>query len=170
MKPLDAKLVVGVVMLTACLGSLVAQSDRFRERDGGWVAPSKAAGKANPLAHRADVVAGGQKLFRQRCSTCHGDDGRGTRRAPDLVDADVQGQTDGALFWKITGGNTRGGMPSFSFLPSAQRWQLVLHLRVLARDADTSSAKGKPPRVDTVATTKRAPQRIISATADLPVR
>lgn len=35
---------------------------------------------------------------------------------------------------KITSGNTHGGMPSFSFLPKAQRWQLVMHLRALGRD------------------------------------
>jgi hypothetical protein len=44
----------------------------------------------------------------------------------------VQVQTDGALFWKISTGNTRKGMPAFSFLPEAQRWQLVLRLRTLA--------------------------------------
>jgi len=43
----------------------------------------------------------------------------------------VQQQSDGALFWKITNGNLGRGMPSFSALPEAQRWQLVLFLRRL---------------------------------------
>ena len=170
MKRLDARLFVVAVTLMASLGPLVAQSDRLRERDPDWMAPSKEAGKSNPLAHRADVVAGGQKVFGQRCIMCHGDEGRGTSRAPNLVAADIQAQTDGALFWKISGGNTRGGMPSFSFLPEAQRWQLVLYLRVLARDAHTSSAKAAPPRVDTEVTPKRDSRRAISATADSPIR
>jgi hypothetical protein len=42
---------------------------------------------------------------------------------------DVQAQSDGALFWKISSGNTHSGMPAFSFLPEPQRWQLVLRLR-----------------------------------------
>jgi hypothetical protein len=46
----------------------------------------------------------------------------------------VQSQRDGALFWKISTGNTREGMPAFSFLPEPQRWQLVLHVRGLADD------------------------------------
>lgn len=129
---------VGVFVLTVallvCVAPLVAQTDRVRERDPGWIAPPKDAGQSNPLAGRSNVVAGGQKVYGQRCHACHGDDGRGTKRAPSLVEADVQAQTDGALFWKITGGNTRTGMPSFSFLPQAQRWQLVLHLRRLARE------------------------------------
>jgi hypothetical protein len=44
----------------------------------------------------------------------------------------VQEQSDGVLFWKITTGNTRRGMPTFSFLPESQRWQLVLHIHRLA--------------------------------------
>jgi mono/diheme cytochrome c family protein len=133
-KARDARLLVVAVALMVRLGPLVAQSDRVREHDPDWTAPSKDAGKSNPLGQQANVVAGGRKLYGQRCNTCHGDEGRGTSRAPSLVAADVQAQTDGALFWKITGGNTLGGMPSFSFLPEAQRWQLVLHLRTLSRE------------------------------------
>jgi mono/diheme cytochrome c family protein len=134
MKTRDLSLCVVAVAWLACLGPLAAQSDRVRERDAAWTAPSKDAGQSNPLADDVNVVAGGQKLFGQRCSTCHGDDARGTARAPSLVATDVQAQPDGALFWKITSGNTYGGMPSFSFLPEAQRWQLVLQLRKLGRD------------------------------------
>jgi hypothetical protein len=32
----------------------------------------------------------------------------------------VRSQSDDALFWKISGGDTREGMPTFSFLPEAQ--------------------------------------------------
>ena len=75
------------------------------------------------------TTAGGKKIFGQRCAECHGAEARGTDRAPDLTADDLQQQSDGALFWKISSGNTRAGMPSFSFLPEAQRWQLVLSLR-----------------------------------------
>ena len=77
--------------------------------------------------HRAHLQAG------MRCTMCHGDDGRGTARAPDLTGRDVQDQTDGELFWKISTGNAHAGMPTFSFLPALQRWQLVLYLRKRAR-------------------------------------
>jgi|SRR5437899_5156916 len=94
----------------------------------GWVAPSK---DAAPLSVRTDAVRGGAKIFDQRCANCHGDGGRGTSKAPDLTQSEVQAQTDGALFWKISTGNTHAGMPSFSYLPGPQRWQLVLLLRSL---------------------------------------
>jgi mono/diheme cytochrome c family protein len=120
-----------------------AETRQIRERDPEWVAPPRAATKANPLLNRPEATAGGRKLFLQRCSTCHGEKGRGTDKAPDLTAPDAQAQGDGALFWKISGGNTRAGMPAFSFLPEPQRWQLILHLRALAQER-TSSSRDMP--------------------------
>jgi len=111
--------------------TLEAQTSSTRPHDSTWVAPAGATAKSNPLATRADAAAGGRKLFAQRCASCHRDDGRGSEKAPDLTQPDVQMQSDGALFWKISSGNTRRGMPTFSFLPEPQRWQLVMHLREL---------------------------------------
>jgi mono/diheme cytochrome c family protein len=114
------------------LTALLAYGVQVRDHDATWVAPVEEASKSNPLATRLDAVAGGRKLFHQRCSTCHGEDGRGTTRAPDLTQPAVQEQSDGVLFWKISGGNSRQGMPAFSFLPELQRWQLVLRVRAAA--------------------------------------
>lgn len=96
-----------------------------------WTAPSTSDGRANPLAARPDTEPGGAKLFKERCAQCHREDGTGTSVGPGLTGRRVQSETDGALFWKITSGNTRTGMPTFSGLPELQRWQLVLHLRAL---------------------------------------
>jgi mono/diheme cytochrome c family protein len=111
---------------------LCAADLEVRDRDADWLAPSHASAKANPLANRPDAAGGGGKLFQERCATCHGEEGRGTSKAPNLTQPEVQAQTDGALFWKISSGNTHAGMPAFSFLPEPQRWQLVLHVRALA--------------------------------------
>ncbi len=121
--------VASMFVLAAIAGSTGAGQSRG---DSQWTAPPDAAAKPNPLAGRPETVAGGRKLFHERCAMCHGEDGRGTRRGPDLT-ADVQAQTDGELFWKIGSGNTRSGMPSFSYLPPPERWQLVLFLRGLRR-------------------------------------
>lgn len=117
-----------VVLLVASASGVVAIA-QIRERDTEWTAPPEAAARLNPLAGRPETAAGGAKLFHVRCAGCHGPDGRGTSKGPDLMDAAVQAQTDGALFWKLSNGNTRAGMPSFSFLPEPQRWQLALHMR-----------------------------------------
>jgi mono/diheme cytochrome c family protein len=122
---------LGTSLLTVVfvLRSLLASGGQVRERDAAWIAPPGDASKLNPLANRADVAPGGRKLFQRYCSTCHGEDARGSTKGPDLTHRDVQAQTDGALFWKVSGGNAHQGMPSFSFLPRPQRWQLVLHVR-----------------------------------------
>ena len=125
---------------TLLLGAAIVNAEQPKiaaARESEWVAPAKANAKVNPLANRRDAAAGGGKLFQERCSVCHGDDAKGTPHGPGLTKAGVQAQSDGALFWKISSANTRTGMPTFSFLPSAQRWQLVLHLR--------SQAPMRPP-------------------------
>ncbi len=131
---------VRLVQLRGLIGAIAALvlafpglvwSGQVRERDPKWTAPSEEISRPNPLAGRRETAAGGAKVFQQRCATCHGADGRGTTKAPDLAGPDVHAQTDGALFWKISSGNAHAGMPGFSFLPEAQRWQLVLHLRAL---------------------------------------
>jgi mono/diheme cytochrome c family protein len=107
-----------------------AQNQNYQQ-DLNWRVPAEAAEKRNPLAEKPDLAAGGKKLFLRNCGECHGKSGEGLKKAADLQLPMVQGQTDGALFWKITNGNPDRGMPSFSRLPELQRWQIVLHLRTL---------------------------------------
>src|SRR5258706_11625441 len=119
---------VSVVCFVATLGTAIAQQ-ATQPKKTTWVAPAGADARANPLANRSDTVPGGRRIFLSRCSHCHGKDGTGAVRGPNLMSGRVQEQNDGALFWKITSGNTRTGMPTFSFLPELQRWQVVTYLR-----------------------------------------
>lgn len=140
-----------LVVFLALLGMVptLAQDVRPHDRDPHWAAPAKDAGRSNPLANHLEAAAGGRKLFQQRCATCHGGDGRGSAKAPDLTQPDVQAQSDGALYWKIGTGNTHSGMPAFSFLPEPRRWQLVLHLRALAaHDLSTCPSSSMVTRSD----------------------
>ena len=130
------RLVAAVVLL---IGPTLIVSAQIRDRDPDWTAPPEYESISNPLANRPETAPGGAKVFQHRCASCHGADGRGTRKAPSLVDPAVQAQTDGALFWKISRGNAHTGMPAFSFLPELQRWQLVLHLRALAARVGTGA-------------------------------
>ena len=101
--------------------------------DPNWTVPPEAAAKQNPLASKSGTAAGGRKLFMRHCAECHGTEGGGMRQkhSADLQLREVQSQSDGALFWKITNGNLSRGMPSFSRLPELQRWQIVLFIRML---------------------------------------
>jgi mono/diheme cytochrome c family protein len=135
------RLVAAIVGAAAVVGaSLTVLLAQVRERDAAWSAPAEAAARVNPLLNRPDAAAGGAKLFQQRCATCHGEEGRGTSRAPDLSGPDVRDQTDGQLYWKISTGNTHAGMPAFSFLPELQRWQLVLQVRAIGARSSVPSS------------------------------
>jgi mono/diheme cytochrome c family protein len=118
---------------SGALAMLWAQNVAYRP-DEGWQAPRVAAERDNPLPATPEIVGGGRKLFRRHCAECHRGDGQGGKKAADLLLPVVQEQSDGALFWKISNGNPRRGMPSWGRLPEPQRWQLVLYLRALRPD------------------------------------
>jgi len=95
-------------------------------------APEKAVTRRNPLESDPDAVVAGGKLFEIHCSECHGDMAEGGRKAPSLVAEEVQRATPGAIFWLLTNGVVRRGMPVWSKLPEPQRWQIVSYLKSLA--------------------------------------
>ena len=94
-------------------------------------APAKARDQKNPYQGQPDAIAAGQKLFRQHCAECHGDDARGRGRAVDLHSPAVQNASPGELAWFLRSGNLRHGMPSWSGLPEQRRWQIVAYLKTL---------------------------------------
>ena len=94
-------------------------------------APKKAIARRNPLEHDPDAVAAGANLFEQHCAECHGATAEGGRKGPSLLAPEVQQATPGTLFWILTNGVVRRGMPVWSKLPEPQRWQLVSYLKSL---------------------------------------
>lgn len=92
--------------------------------------------RANPLAGDPAAIAAGNKLYERHCARCHGAAGEGGRRGPSLRDVEVQDAPAGSLFWVLTNGAVRRGMPVWSKLPEPQRWQIVSYVGSLGR-ADT---------------------------------
>lgn len=103
-------------------------------------APEKARAKRNPLANDPDAVAAGANLFDQHCAECHGDAGEGSRKGPSLLKGPVQNAEPGSLFWLLTNGVVRRGMPVWSKLPEPQRWQLVSFVKSLGQTPVSSWA------------------------------
>lgn len=99
-------------------------------------APQKAQARKNPFEGDPRAVAVGEKLFEQHCVECHGRKAEGTRKGPVLLRDEVQQAPPGALFWILTNGVVRQGMPVWSKLPEQQRWQLVTFLRSLHAPAE----------------------------------
>ncbi len=111
----------------------LAQSTGYKP-DPQWIAPEKAKHRENPLNSKPEAAAGGEKIFQRMCVQCHGDATHAqAHNAPPLGLEVVQQETDGTLFWRISNGNSRKGMPSFNSVPEAQRWQLVLYIRSLGK-------------------------------------
>ena len=104
-------------------------------------APKKARDRKNPLLHDPEGLAGGAKLFAQHCAECHGETAEGTRKAPSLLAYEVQQASPGTLFWILTNGVVRRGMPVWSKLPEPQRWQLVSYVKSLSASAPPPAAK-----------------------------
>src|SRR5450631_3730382 len=73
--------------------------------------PEKARSRSNPLAQDPDASVAGRKLFEQHCAECHGNTAEGGRKAPSLRAEKVQEATPGTLFWVLTNGVVRRGMP-----------------------------------------------------------
>ena len=118
------KRILGLLVLAA--GVLLAQPQTAPAAFAS--VPRKAVTKRNPLATDPDAPAAGRKLFAQHCAACHGPAAEGSRKGPPLHAAEIQNATPGRIFWIITNGVVRRGMPAWSKLPEPQRWQIVSYL------------------------------------------
>ena len=98
----------------------------------------------NPRTTPADAAAGG-KIFRSHCADCHGLKGEGGK-GPNLSSGVYyHGSSDASLFRNITDGIPGTAMPG-QFFSADQIWQVVAHLRALARTGSHSAPKGDPQR------------------------
>jgi mono/diheme cytochrome c family protein len=97
--------------------------------------PAKAAVRENPLESDSESVAAGAKLFRLHCAECHGSGADGGKKGPSLRAEEVQRATPGTLFWLLTNGVVRKGMPVWSRLPEPERGQLVSYVKSLGAPA-----------------------------------
>jgi mono/diheme cytochrome c family protein len=103
--------------------------------DGVWMTkvPEKDRQKHNPFDGSPNAIAAGAKLFRQNCASCHGEEGLGRDKHPNLHSDRVRAATPGELEWLLTNGSLKNGMPSWSRLPEQQRWQIVSYLKELSK-------------------------------------
>jgi mono/diheme cytochrome c family protein len=84
------------------------------------------------MAERPDTVSAGAILYRDHCQSCHKSDARGDgHKRPPLRSEHIRTASDGDLEWFLRQGDLRHGMPSWSGLPEAQRWQIVSYLKSL---------------------------------------
>ena len=112
----------------------------FEGMGSSWSVPDQAKARKNPVAVTEFSLAAGQAIYKDRCSSCHGDNGDGNGRQAHLYSVKpgnftdsnrMDAQTDGELFWKITVGNKP--MPKFQkMLTDEQRWEVVNFIRTFS--------------------------------------
>ena len=109
---------------------LSSTSSLLAASNGSWLSnvPQQERTRQNPYAENKDAVVAGGILFKRNCASCHGATAQGIGTRPNLQSTRVYEATDGELHWLLTNGNLRHGMPSWSRLPDAQRWQIVRYL------------------------------------------
>jgi mono/diheme cytochrome c family protein len=130
-----------VVVLAMVAGAASRASAQKKDAPAGTIkestyaaladVPEKARQKKNPFEADAQALTAGRKLFEQHCAECHGAKAGGTRKGPSLLREEVQQATPGTLFWILSNGVVRRGMPVWSKLPEPQRWQIVTFLQSL---------------------------------------
>ena len=124
------RLAVFVALIVLTSSFAVARKARDSKPFGQLAqVPDDARRRENPLEHDPDAAAAGRKLYGRHCANCHGAAGENGRRGPGLKVSEVQNATAGELFWVITNGNVRAGMPVWSRLPEPQRWQITKYLQ-----------------------------------------
>jgi cytochrome c oxidase cbb3-type subunit 3 len=89
----------------------------------------------------------GRQIFATRCATCHGLDGQGGERGPNIANRrEVQQLSDAALLEIVRNGIPGAGMPSFRTLGSTKIEAVVQHLRFLQGRGEALPLSGDPAR------------------------
>jgi len=133
-------IVIGVFAVGLLLASAISGFISFQPKKP-WPVPDTYKNKKNPVASDATSIAAGKELWNTNCKSCHGAKGLGDgskaaqlKTEPgDFSTADVQSQTDGSMFYKISEG--RDDMPSFKKkIPDEEDiWDLVVFARTLKK-------------------------------------
>ena len=104
-----------------------------------WQAPESAKDIKNPYSGNVIAAQKGEQLYSKLCWTCHGKNGKGEGPAAanlnpkpkNFSSVELQKQTDGELFWKLSNG--KGMMVPYKHsLNEEKRWQLINYIRTLS--------------------------------------
>jgi cytochrome c oxidase cbb3-type subunit III len=103
-------------------------------------APASAASKTPQQA-----PGEGHQLFETACAGCHGLDGRGGERGPDIATRQQIVQlSDTEIMDVLRGGRPAAGMPPFDSFGDAKLKALLLYLRSLQGKGSTAAIPGDP--------------------------
>ena len=142
-------LVLGIFALLLPPAVLEAQNANFHN------APDSARQVKNAFVGQQNAESG-KRLYAMRCARCHGRNAEGSGNIPALMDGVLESVSEGELFWFITNGEKKSGMPSFANLPEQQRWQIVTYVKGLGL-SQTAQSNTAPPEAAPVTSKLNAP-------------
>ena len=120
-------------------------------------APASAKAMKNPY-HGPEAVQAGKTLYARNCLSCHGKAGQGSGNVPSLVDGNLEGVSEGEVFWFITNGNKDAGMPAWAFLPEKSRWQIISYVETMGPGKGGATGEANAtPAPQPMASTIKAP-------------
>ena len=106
---------------------------------------SLAQGPSRPTSAASNPTLEGGRIFSARCAGCHGLDGRGAERGPDIASrAEIQHLPDKALLSIVREGVAGTGMPAFRSLGTSGIHAVVGHLRTLQGRGPAAALPGNP--------------------------
>ena len=118
-------------------------------------APDSAKALKDPVEGQPQAMEAGRRLYARNCLSCHGKNGQGSGNVPSLADAKLDFVPAGEVFWFITKGSKKNGMPSWAFLPEQQRWQIVTFVR--SPELRKAAMNRHPPAPGVTASSLKAP-------------
>ncbi len=151
MKINDRKLPSGLSLENVCRGSVGGRLRRMRSlRRSPYllavvavlVGADVSVGVAQTAKPRQGIS--GQQSFAANCAACHGLDGKGTERAPNLVESSAaRHMSHGQVFRIIHDGIPGTGMPAFYTLSKSEIDALVNYLQI-RRPSKAAQMPGDP--------------------------
>jgi len=106
-----------------------------------------ATGHAQTTAHAAEkpkhsqASTTGRRTFESSCSSCHGLNGKGGERAPDIVTRpEIATLSDGEILKVLREGKPQAGMPPFAGLGPAKLSDILSYLRILQGERKAPAA------------------------------
>ena len=118
-----------------------------------WAAAAWSQGSQRNLAPKSATLASmqGKQTFASTCAGCHGLDGRGGERAPNIVEnPKLQRFSDAQIAHIIENGVPGTGMPAFHLLARKDVRAVIAYLRSLQGTNRTLSLPGNPDRGETI--------------------
>jgi cytochrome c oxidase cbb3-type subunit III len=111
---------------------------------GAGIGPQSNTAAKRPAADE-ETRAQAKATFESVCASCHGLDGRGGERGPDLVSRpEVVRKSDAELKKILQNGAAGAGMPAFASYGPARLSSLVAYLRKLQGGSKEVSLPGNP--------------------------